>query len=34
MPVKTVFIVVYQGGALDLLKAKLNRLCESFGASK
>jgi hypothetical protein len=34
MPMKTVFIVVYQGGVLDLLKTKLNKLCESFGASK
>lgn len=34
LPTKTVFIVVYQGGALDLLKSKLNKLCESFGASK
>lgn len=31
---KTVFLIVYQGGSLDMMKAKLNRVCESFGASK
>lgn len=31
---KTVFLIVYQGGALDMMKAKLNRVCDSFGASK
>ena len=31
---KTVFLVVYQGGSHDMMKAKLNKLCDSFGASK
>ena len=31
---KTVFLIVYQGGSYDMMKAKLNRICDSFGASK
>ena len=31
---KTVFLIVYQGGSFDMMKAKLNRICESFGASR
>jgi len=31
---KTVFLIVYQGGSFDMMKGKLNRICESFGASR
>mmetsp|Transcript_20061 Transcript_20061/g.17151 ORF Transcript_20061/g.17151 Transcript_20061/m.17151 type:complete len:282 (+) Transcript_20061:55-900(+) len=31
---KAVFLIVYQGGQHDMLKAKLNKICDSFGASK
>lgn len=31
---KSVFLIVYQGGANDMLRAKLNRIADSFGASK
>jgi len=31
---KSVFLIVYQGGAMDMMKGRLNRICESFGASK
>jgi V-type H+-transporting ATPase subunit a len=31
---KSVFLIVYQGGALDMMRGRLNRICESFGASK
>jgi len=31
---KTVFLIVYQGGSFDMMKAKLNKICEAFGASK
>jgi V-type H+-transporting ATPase subunit a len=31
---KTVFLVVYQGGGMEQLKTRLNRICDSFGASK
>lgn len=31
---RKVFIIVYQGGELEILKTKLNKLCESFGAAK
>lgn len=31
---KTVFLVVYQGGEHQMLKGKLDRICDAFGASK
>ena len=31
---KTVFLIVYQAGSLDMLKGRLNKICDSFGASK
>lgn len=31
---KTVFLVVYQAGSYDMMKGKLNRICDSFTASK
>ncbi len=31
---KTVFLIVYQGGAYDMMRGKLNKICDSFGASK
>jgi len=31
---KTVFLVVYQGGEHGMLKGKLDRICDAFGASK
>lgn len=31
---KSVFLIVYQGGASDTLRSKLNRVADSFGASK
>jgi hypothetical protein len=31
---KTVFLIVYQGGAYEMMKNKLNKICDSFGASK
>jgi len=31
---KTVFLIVYQGGEFGMLKDKLRRICESFGASQ
>lgn len=31
---KTVFLIVYQGGNHDMMKGKLNKICDSFGASK
>lgn len=31
---KSVFIVVYSGGSQNIIKAKLNRICDSFDASK
>ncbi len=33
-PKRKVFIIVYQSGEMEVLKVKLNKLCESFGASK
>lgn len=33
-PKRKVFIIVYQGGEMEILKIKLNKLCESFGAAK
>jgi len=31
---KTVFLIVYQGGAHAMMAGKLNKICDSFGASK
>jgi len=31
---KTVFLIVYQGGSYDMMRGKLNKICDSFGASK
>ena len=31
---KAVFLIVYQGGGHDILRKKLNRICNAFGASK
>jgi hypothetical protein len=31
---RSVFVVVYQGGVTDFLRQKLNRICDSFGAAK
>lgn len=31
---KTVFLIVYQGGAYDMMRGKLNKVCDSFSASK
>ena len=31
---KTVFLIVYQVGERDMLKDKLKRICDSFGASQ
>ena len=31
---KSVFLIVYQAGSLDMLKGRLNKICDSFGASK
>lgn len=31
---KKVFIIVYPGGTMDIIKNKLNRICDSFNCSK
>ena len=31
---KSVFLIVYQGGSYDMMKTKLIKICDSFGASK
>ena len=31
---KTVFFIVYQAGSFEMMKNKLTKLCDSFGASK
>ena len=31
---KTIFLIIYQGGSYDMLAGKLNKICDSFGASK
>jgi len=31
---KTVFLIVYQGGSHEMMAKKLNKICDSFGASK
>lgn len=31
---KTVFLIVYQGGSYEMMRNKLNKICDSFGASK
>lgn len=31
---KTAFIVFYQGGEHDVIKSKLNKVCDAFGTSK
>lgn len=31
---RTVFLIVYQGGSFDMMRSKLNKVCDSFQASK
>ena len=31
---KKVFVIIYPGGTLDIIKNKLNRICDSFNCSR